>query len=54
MGERYWVAYSVAKGGEYELKKAFRALFRIVPDQEEEELPAKDERSKLSPDEIIE
>lgn len=54
VGERFWVAYSVAKGGEYELKKAFRALFRIVPDQEEEELPAKDERGKLSPDEIIE
>ena len=50
---RYWVAYSVAKGGAYELKKPFRAMFRIVPDQEEDEEPVAKDAKKINPDEII-
>ena len=51
---RYWVAYSVGKGGQYELKKPLRELFRIIPDQEEEELPEGKKEKNISPEEIIE
>lgn len=53
VGNRYWVAYRVAKGGKYELKKPLMALFRIVPDQEEEELPDEKKDNKINPEEII-
>lgn len=53
VGNRYWVAYRVAKGGQYELKKPLKALFRVVPDQEEEELPEADKDKKINPEEII-
>ena len=53
VADRYWVAYSVGKGGQYELKKPLKALFRIIPDQEEEELPAEKNDSKINPEEII-
>ena len=36
VGKRFFVAYSVDKHGQYQLKKALRALFRIVPEQEED------------------
>lgn len=36
-GEDYYKAYSVDKHGDYELKKPFRALFRIIEEEEEEE-----------------
>lgn len=49
----YWVAYSVGKGGEYLLKKPLKALFRIIPDQEEEEMPAEKKDNKINPEEII-
>ena len=58
VGKRFFVAYRVGKHGEYELRKALRALFRIAPDQEEE-TPAKgveknSRRRIADPDEIIE
>lgn len=52
VGKRFFVAYRVDKHGQYELKKALRNLFRIVPDQEEEfEKPA--ERKEIKGEEII-
>lgn len=36
VGKRFFVPYRMDKHGEYELKKAFKALFRIVPEQEED------------------
>lgn len=51
-GGKWWVAYRPGKGGAYELKKPFKALFRIVPEQEEEEPKAKEKN--INPDEIIE
>lgn len=53
VGDRYWVAYSVGKGGRYELKKSLMELFRIVPDQEEEEIPEADKDKNIKPEEII-
>ena len=64
VGDRYWVAYSVGKGGQYELKKPLKALFRIIPDQEEEENDGKENGSwgqesgkskakEINPEEII-
>lgn len=47
----YYVAYHVGKRGAYELKKPLAALFRIVPEQEEE-IPSKKDK-KNNPDEIL-
>lgn len=54
VADSYWVPYRVQKGGEYELKKPLRAMFRIVPDQEEEEMPDAGNDKKINPEEIIE
>ena len=56
VGRRHYVAYSVGKQGEYQLKKPLQALFRIIPDQEEESVgKAESGRQKIqSPEEIIE
>lgn len=35
VGKRHYMAYRMDRKGEYEMKKALRALFRIVPDEEE-------------------
>lgn len=51
VGDTYYVAYHVGKRGAYELKKPLSALFRIIPEQEEE-IPSKKDR-KNNPDEII-
>lgn len=53
VGDRYWVAYRVGKGGQYELKKHLMELFRVVPEQEEEELPESSSDKKINPEEII-
>ncbi len=53
VGDRYWVAYRVGKGGQYELKKHLMELFRVVPEQEEEELPETSSDKKINPEEII-
>jgi len=53
VGDRYWVAYRVGKGGQYELKKHLMELFRMVPEQEEEELPETSSDKKINPEEII-
>lgn len=53
VGDRYWVAYRVGKGGQYELKKHLMELFRVVPEQEEEELPETSNDKKINPEEII-
>ena len=53
VGKRFYVAYSIGKHGGYELKKPLRALFRIVPDQEEE-VAKPDDRKELKGEEIIE
>ena len=53
VGDRYWVAYRVGKGGQYELKKHLMELFRVVPKQEEEELPETSSDKKINPEEII-
>ena len=53
VGDRYWVAYRVVKGGQYELKKPLMQMFRIVPEQEEEELPDAFNDKKINPEEII-
>ena len=47
----YYVAYRAGKRGSYELKKPLSALFRIIPDQEEE-IPSKKDNKK-NPEEII-
>lgn len=52
VGDRYWVAYRVGKGGQYELKKHLMELFRVVPEQEEE-LPETSSDKKINPEEII-
>lgn len=50
-GDGWWVAYRPGKRGEYELKKPLRDLFRIIPEQEEEQ---PDSRGRLTnPEEII-
>ncbi|KWW32157.1 MAG: hypothetical protein AUK63_253 [bacterium P3] len=36
VGKRHYMAYRMDSRGEYEMKKALRAMFRIVPDEEEE------------------
>ena len=51
VGRRFYVAYNVGKRGQYELKKALRALFRIVPEQEED-LQKPVERKELKGEEI--
>lgn len=53
VGDRYWVAYRVGKGGQYELKKHLMELFRVVPEQEEEKLPETSSDKKINPEEII-
>lgn len=53
VGDRYWVAYRVGKGGQYELKKHLMELFRVVPEQEEEELQETSNDKKINPEEII-
>lgn len=52
VGDKYYVAYRMGKHGQYELKKPLKALFRIVPDQEEDIAPS-DGKSE-DPEEIIE
>ena len=55
VGSRFYVAYSVDKQGRYQLKKPLRELFRIIPEQEEEEpLPADKGKGKRDGEEIIE
>ncbi len=51
VGDTYYVAYRPGKRGTYELKKPLSALFRIIPDQEEE-IPSKKD-NKNNPEEII-
>lgn len=55
VGKRFFVAYTVGKHGEYELKKALKVLFRIVPEQEEDQqqVPVKG-RKELKGEEILE
>lgn len=53
VGKRHYVAYRVGKHGDYELKKPFKALFRITPEQEEEIPTPADRRKPENPDEII-
>lgn len=53
VGRRHYVPYRVDKRGDYELKKPFRALFRIAPEQEEDLNPASDRRPSDNPEEII-
>ena len=53
VGRRFFVAYRVDKRGGYELRKALRDLFRIVPDQEEDTQPREEKRKNVNPDEII-
>ncbi len=53
VGKRHYVPYRVDKRGDYELKKPFRALFRIAPEQEEDFTPATEGRRPENPDEII-
>lgn len=40
VGKRHYKAYRMGRDGEYEMKKALRRLFRIVPDEEEPETDA--------------
>ena len=47
----YYVAYHTGKRGAYELKKPLAALFRIIPEQEEE-IPSKKDK-KNNPEENI-
>ena len=51
VGKRHYVAYRPGRNGEYEMKKPLQALFRIVPDQEEDLTP---ETKTDDPEEIIE
>lgn len=53
VGKRFFVAYRVDKHGQYELKKALRNLFRIVPEQEED-FKKTSEKKELKGEEIIE
>ncbi len=50
VGGTYYVAYHVGKRGVYELKKPLSALFRIIPEQEEE-VPSK--KGNKNPEENI-
>lgn len=52
IGGQYYVAYRMGKGGELEMKKPLRALFRITPDQEEDVPDTK--KQVDNPEEIIE
>lgn len=54
VGRRFFVAYRVDKRGGYELRKSLRDLFRIVPEQEEDNQPREERRKNVDPDEIIE
>lgn len=54
VGDRWYVAYRPGKNGTYELKKPLRDLFRIVPDQEEEQPDAGRDKKTPNPEEIIE
>lgn len=51
VGKRHYVAYRPGRNGEYEMKKPLKALFRIVPDQEEDLAP---DTKTDNPEEIIE
>lgn len=53
VGRRFFVAYRVDKRGGYQLRKALRDLFRIIPEQEEDTQPSDDKRKNTPPDEII-
>ena len=52
VGKRFFVPYRVDRRGEYELKKAFKALFRIVPEQEEDLPQAPKGRKVIQGEEI--
>lgn len=52
VGGIYYVAYHAGKRGAYQLKKPLSALFRIIPDQEEEVPSRKD--NNTNPEETIE
>ena len=52
VGDGYWVAYRAGKKGGYELKKPLKALFRFIPEQEEES-PADKAKDTPNPEEII-
>ena len=52
VGDGYWVAYRAGKKGAYELKKPLKALFRFIPEQEEES-PADKAKDTPNPEEII-
>lgn len=54
VGKRFYVAYQVGKHGEYELRKDLRNLFRIIPEQEEEQPQAPKGKKELKGEEIIE
>lgn len=54
VGKRFYVAYRVGKNGEYELKKALKALFRIVPEQEEAIQPKEEKKKTPNSEEITE
>ena len=53
IGNRFYVASRPGKDGRPELKKALRQLFRIIPDQEEDDLPSEKMRTPKG-EEIIE
>ena len=53
VGQKYYVAYRVEKGGTFSLKKELRKLFRIIPEQEEEKPSVKQQKTP-NPEEIIE
>lgn len=54
VGDRWFVAYRAGKNNTYELKKPLRDLFRIVPDQEEEQPDARRDKNTPNSEEIIE
>lgn len=54
VGERFFVAYRVGKYGDYELRKGLKALFRISPDQEEDDSDQEKPSKIPSAEEIIE
>lgn len=54
VGKKFYVAYRVDKHGKYEMKKALRNLFRIVPDQEEMPIEKQPADDRMKGEEIIE
>lgn len=53
VGKRFFVAFRVGSHGEYQLKKALKSMFRIIPEQEED-TPKPAEKKELKGEEIPE